>query len=234
MLKLFLFLNLANVHTYSMFVLCSMDESSDTDPVGFFFFSICLTHFSLWPRPTVSFPKHMCGDGGIGESLSHGTCWHRLWIWHWALLLCTSSSCCMSSPMPATVVLTFVEVGPYKGKKCSICSLSDIMDLSLTSLRQHHDSSHSLLNLPNNYSHFLLFSTDQTLTWTSEWLHYLCGSLQSGKQREVGESIFFFQVVCVSRWDGITAQNQGPTGECGVWGTYGQTGCWRAAYTSFS
>lgn len=103
-----------------------------------------------------------------------------------------------------------------------------------TSLRWHHDSSHSLLNLPNNYSHFLL---DQTLmkhlTWTSESLHYLCGSLQSGKQREVGESVFF-QVVCVSRWDGITAQNQGPTGECGVWGTYGQTGCWWAAYTSFS
>lgn len=130
------------------------------------------------------------------------------------------------------------KLDPTQAKNAAYVHCQPLWICPSTSLRWHHDSSYSLFNLPNNYLHILLFSTDQTLmkclTWTSEWLHYLCGSLQSGKQREVGESIFFFQVVCVSRWDGITAQNQGPTGECGVWGTYGETGCWWAAYTSFS
>lgn len=54
------------------------------------FFSICvgLTHFSPRPHPTVLFPKHMCGGGrGISECLPPGTCWHRLPMWLWTLLL---------------------------------------------------------------------------------------------------------------------------------------------------
>lgn len=44
--------------------------------------------------------------------------------------------------------------------------------------------------------------------------------------------LFFSGLCWQMRWYHCT--NQGPTGDRGVWGTYGQTGCWWAAYMSLS
>lgn len=76
--------------TYSLTVFFGC-ELSDSDPLGVFF-SICvgLTHFSPRPHPTVPFPKHMCSGRGISKSSPRGTCWHRLQIWYWTLLLSAS------------------------------------------------------------------------------------------------------------------------------------------------
>lgn len=193
LLKLFLFLNLRKPTVMHMFVLCSMDVSHLTLTHWDFFPSICvgLTHFSLWPRPTVSIPNHMCGGGGICESLSHRTCWHRLRIWHWTLLFCLSSTCCMSSSMLATVLdLT-------KAKNAAYVHCQTLRIYPSTSLRWHHDLSHSFLNLPNNFSHFFLFLL--TRPWWSTWFrcqsdyticvdHYSQGNIEKWEKA----SFFFF------------------------------------------
>lgn len=215
-------------------------DSSDTDPVGLFF-SICagLTHFSLWPCPTVSFPKHMCDGGGYANLCRTGPadtdCGYD------------TGPCFSVFPLPVVCLhrswpqsfSPWWRLDHTKAKNAAyvhcqtlwICpSVSDGIMTRLTF--------YLICQIIIHISFFFLL----TRAWWSTWLgrqsdYTICVDHYSqGNKEKWGKASFsfFFQVVCVSRWDGITAQNQGPTGECGVWGTYGQTGCWWAAYTSFS
>lgn len=177
----------------------------------------------------------MCGGRGIHEAPSHGTCWHRLWntrldpaFLSVLFLLCGFIDASFS-PLWRFDPTTAKENALYVQCKTQwICP-------SMSLRYHHHSASQSFLNLMNNYSLFL--PSLLTRPWWGTWLGVTTLSVWIFTVRETkrrGKASFSFQVVCVSRWGGITAQNQGPTGECWVWGAYGQTGCWWAAYTSFS
>lgn len=75
------------------------------------------------------------------------------------------------------------------------------------------------------------------LSQRTDWLHYLNCIITLASKGRIGQTEerlgFFPSGPCWQmRWYQCT--ETGPTGDHGVWGTYGQTGCWWAAYISLS
>lgn len=76
------------------------------------------------------------------------------------------------------------------------------------------------------------------LTWWSDWVSFFSPLIIAhASKARIGHSEdkfkYFQSCPCwQTRWFHCT--EPGPTGDTGVWGTYGQTVCWWAAYMSLS